>query len=930
MGTDYTLSLVVLSYVVAVTASHVTLLLAGRVRDPKSSAWKLWMAGGALAMGGGIWSMHFVAMLALRLPIQIVYDLPLTILSCAFGVLASGLALFTLRRLRSGARDILIPGFLIGLGIAAMHYTGMTAMKMSPAIRYDPLLFVLSVAVAIAAAIAALWIVFRVDNLRQHRVIAQFAAALIMGAAIFGMHFTGMGATNFDPQSICLASGLRINETWMAFTIGALSVVLLVGTMLLSLYDARLSSTIARSAERLQQANQELEQRVAERTRTLAREEARKDAILRGALDCIISMDAQGRIVEFNAAAEATFGYTRNEVIGRMLAQTIIPERYRGAHAAGLVRYLATGDTKVVGKRVEIPAQRRSGEEFPVELAITVVKVEGEHIFTAYLRDITGRKQAEQALRDAIEAAQSASQAKSAFVATMSHEIRTPMNAVIGLLELLSLTELTADQLETLSTIQESSRSLLTLIDDILDFSKIEAGKLEVVREPCAVDRVVDGVVGVFRAAASGKGLLLHHRIDSALCPAHLIDGTRLRQILNNFVSNAIKFSSSGAVTVEVKVAETTATSQTLHFTVRDSGIGMDPVALERLFQPFEQGESNTNRRFGGTGLGLAISRRLADLMGGKIEVTSAVGLGTRITLVLRAELADKEAVLANNSCLPASAPGNAVPAPFVDGSGHRKKLLIVDDHPTNLRMLKRQLKVLGLDADTAASGQEALDKWRCDGHELIITDCQMPEMDGYALARAIRAEQRSRGRPQPTVIAFTANSHREALEDCQKAGMNDYLTKPAELASLREMLARWLRPVESIPVVTPAQRTLPDSGEHGKLIDFARIRELVGDEGVAGILGEFRASTDGDVAMLQACIVQKDAREASRMAHRIKGAACAVGAERLALAAAEVERAARLEDLHKASLSVESLLRELTRLWAAVGEPEESDAATR
>jgi diguanylate cyclase len=261
---DFNLGLVFLSYFVAVTASHVTLLLAARVRDPHSVNWKLWILCGGLAMGLGIWSMHFVATLALRLPIQVLYDLPLTALSWVFAILACGAAFIMLRRLTGRHREFLLPGALIGIGIAAMHYTGDASMRLSPGIRYDPLLFVASILIAMGAATAALWIAF---HLAKHRsVSANLGAALVMGAAVTGMHFTGVAAANIPADSLCLASGPKLDNVYMAYTVGGATFLILLATMLLSLYDARMSSAIALGAEKLRLANEQLEERVRERT----------------------------------------------------------------------------------------------------------------------------------------------------------------------------------------------------------------------------------------------------------------------------------------------------------------------------------------------------------------------------------------------------------------------------------------------------------------------------------------------------------------------------------------------------------------------------------------------------------------------------------------------------------------------------------------
>ena len=458
MPKDFNLGLVFLSYLVAVTASHVTLLLAARVRDPHATNWKLWVACGGFAMGIGIWSMHFVATLALKLPIRVLYDLSLTALSWVFAIGACAAAFIVLRRISGRHREFLLPGALIGIGIASMHYTGDASMRLSPGIQYDPLLFIASVLIAIGAATAALWIAFHLA--KQRAVFTNFGAALVMGAAVVGMHFTAVAAARFHPEAICLASGPGLDEVWMAYTIGGFTFVILTATMLLSAYDARLSAAIVGGAEKLRLANEQLEERVRERTRTLAREGARKDAILLTALDCIISMDERGLIAEWNPAAERTFGYTREEALGRDLADLILPRRMRAPHRANLARYLATGEAKLIGRRIEARAARRGGEEFPVEVAITVTQAGGERVFTAHVRDITERKQAEEELRRSHDAARAGSEAKSVFVATMSHEIRTPMNAIIGMLELLAYSKLTADQREMLSAARESSRSL--------------------------------------------------------------------------------------------------------------------------------------------------------------------------------------------------------------------------------------------------------------------------------------------------------------------------------------------------------------------------------------------------------------------------------------------------------------------------------------
>jgi CheY-like chemotaxis protein/HPt (histidine-containing phosphotransfer) domain-containing protein len=425
------------------------------------------------------------------------------------------------------------------------------------------------------------------------------------------------------------------------------------------------------------------------------------------------------------------------------------------------------------------------------------------------------------------------------------------------------------------------------------------------------VPRVEEGENATFKHLASGKGLLLTRRIDPALWPAHLIDPSRLRQILSNLVSNAIKFTHAGTVSLEVKVLETKLENDPAHqqlcFSVHDSGIGMSTETQRRLFEPFQQGESETSRRYGGTGLGLAISRQLIELMGGTIQVTSTEGLGTYVSAMLAAEQASVSAIRDDGQTSSGERPPVAVSAPA------GTKLLIVDDHPVNLAMLKRQLKVLGLEADTASSGLEALAKWRREGHSLVITDLQMPEMDGYTFARAIRAEQDQGTKRKPTVVAFTANTHSEALEHCMDAGMDDYLTKPAELVTLRAKLAQWLgsdAPLRTAPSARPA------SAPGANPIDRARIQQLAGGpQGIAEVLAELESGVLADIAGLQVALETADCAALRRAGHRIKGSALTIGAERLATLAARVVDAPAGVDAPQLMGSAHALLEELERV---------------
>jgi PAS domain S-box-containing protein len=360
-----------------------------------------------------------------------------------------------------------------------------------------------------------------------------------------------------------------------------------------------------------------------------------QNAILHSALDCIIIMDHEGYISEFNPMAEQTFGYSRKDVIGRQLAETIIPPAQRKAHNEGLKHYLATGDSPILGNRIEVSAMRSDGSEFPIEMAISVTRVNDTPLFTAYIRDITKRLEYETTLKQAKTLAEEAAEAKSSFLANMSHEIRTPLNAVLGLLGLLAEEDnLTPRQQTWVKTANQSSKALLSLINDTLDFSKIDAGKLVLDKESFNLRSLVDTTIEILRPRAESRGIRLSSRLDGTL-PADIEgDSGRLRQILINLVGNAIKFTDEGEIKLEVTPAGVDG-NPLLRFAVHDTGIGIDTRDQEAVFSAFTQLTRNGATPPDGTGLGLAISRHLVDLMGGDIGVQSEPGKGSCFWFVI-------------------------------------------------------------------------------------------------------------------------------------------------------------------------------------------------------------------------------------------------------------------------------------------------------
>jgi PAS domain S-box-containing protein len=663
MASSYDLSLVILSIVISVLASFTALRLAQRVRESRSGAQYAWLAAAAVAMGGGIWAMHFVAMLAFSLAVPIAYGLDLTLLSLALAIAFTAAGILLAFHFGTGGKMLCLAGILMGSGIATMHYTGMAAMQMAATIQYDLPLVAFSVIIAIVASMAALWLTFRFQTLP-----GNILAALIMGSAVCGMHYCGMYAANFTQcQPAVENHSIDLPLQWLAIGVAVITIIVLCLGLMLAVVDQRLSARAISEANRLRGS------------------EARFRSLVQNAADAVTLTDSEGKITYESPATESVLGYAPGRLIGQAIHDLVEPPDLASFYAL----MHAVKDRPGITRSIDLQLRQANGRSGQFEIIATNL-LDDENVggIVLNIRDISARLQnikledlviqrtkelsaanrqllaeisernaAEQALQQAHDqleikvlertaelesikdAAIQASRAKSQFLANMSHELRTPLNAIIGFADALSQGirgPLSDRQTEYINDIMWAGRHLLNLISDVLDLSKIESGKIQLDYRDCALGSFVNEIAMTIRPVVEQNG----NRFTVDCAPnlgSALIDPVKARQALLNLIGNAAKFTKGGDVTLSA-LRSASHSGDRIQFVVRDTGIGIAPEDLPHLFENFYQANPGITREFGGTGLGLALSQKLCHAMGGDIYVESRLGVGSTFIIDLPAE----------------------------------------------------------------------------------------------------------------------------------------------------------------------------------------------------------------------------------------------------------------------------------------------------
>jgi PAS domain S-box-containing protein len=727
---------------------------------------------------------------------------------------------------------------------------------------------------------------------------------------------------------------------------------------------------------------------------SLQKTETRLASLLRHVPGVLYQMlTARDGSLSFSYISESVtkiLGYEPSEFLGNaeLVFDCVYPDD------VGLLRELIIrGAMGILPFRHELRCYTKSGEIKWILLSSTPeLQPSGDLLWNGLLTDITELKAAEDKIKElnedlaqrldvlasvnheletlthkleiAYDQAMEASKLKSEFVANISHEVRTPISAVVGMSELLLDSQLDDEQHQFARIISESAQSLLIIINDILDFSKMEAGRIELEMIDFSLPKIMIGCANWLRSNAREKGLELNTVIDANMPPVVTGDPLRLRQVLLNLATNAIKFTETGSVTMKISMLERDDKVVLIKVEVIDTGIGLADSARKRLFEPFSQADGSTTRKYGGTGLGLSISKRLIEMMQGQIGVESTEGEGATFWFTVPLAISELEELAQEQefrdtptsinrlkkmfplaSKVAESMPGETervtiAAAGFAKSIDHSRTILLAEDNTVLQDLTTKQLEKLGFKVNVVPNGREAVEAIDAKNYALVFMDCQMPEMDGFEATQAIRA--REAGTDHHTVIvALTASAMDADRERCLACGMDDYLSKPVRLKQIVEVVQKWLpelNKVQEIAETTAEQKNMPDiqppdihwkteqyrstgdatvpkNGSEMEALDLESLKSMYGEESLNEILTMFIDEANQLISQMQDSLSAKDGKQLAAASHQLKGVGSSVSAMKLSDLSAELERKAKNSEWVDAETTLVDLSKELSRV---------------
>ncbi len=882
---EYNLLLVALSYLVATLASYTGLTLANKIFLANSSRLKnILHIGGACALGSGIWSMHFIGMLAYNLKMPVRFDPGYTILSIIIAIMSAFAALSVARSKTLQWRHVAISAVLLGTTICLMHYVGMHAIQMDAILRYEPVLFIASFAVAVISSAIALGLIFYFGrNKNPYIVHLRILAALILGLGVCGMHFTGMAAANFlANDAVCRVTdpelSFSINSEILALMVSLVTGLVVILALTVSIYNQEqkalvnierndvfpvrlitccvfltfltilaLGSFSAYIANQIQTQSAKdkkihslaLEYLTVDKKLSnslsyfaMTRDKIWGDTYLALAFDqqrilrqfkSVVADGDRNLFKDFDLSEEKRARMDRQilalvgggarepammllqsreyqllksayeEQLNLLIEKSILPVRAKiknsinneyiilfcallSAIVLSILWYFALRSVKG-WQRILIENRTDLNERY-------AEKEKLEKRMGTYIEEV--KRARDRALR-AMHEAEHANKAKTDFLTNMSHELRTPMNSILGLTEILLKNDKTLpEHKELLSVILEAGETLLKIVNDVLDIAKIEAEGLVLHRKPFNLSVMLNNVVNTLKPMAIEKNIEFVQNFDVGNENLNE-DEVRLSRIFTNLLANAIKYTDQGSVRFDVQIEEE-GRHHVLRASVVDTGIGIAEDKLDTIFEKFSQADNSITRKYGGTGLGLAITKELVELMNGEIGVDSKSGMGSKFWVDIPVLLATQDVI--KTKSLPIRMKNFA-------GEGRmpisKARILLAEDHPLNRVFMQTLFSEMGFsNVDIADNGIEVVEKVMSGEIDLVLMDCQMPEMNGFEATMKIRKFEALNGGHLP-IIAMTARAMVGDRESCLAAGMDDYISKPVDLDSLRKILSRWI-----------------------------------------------------------------------------------------------------------------------------------------